>query len=180
MFGLQDRDLAAAGAMTVMAVAAAAGLGAEALAIAATALLAACLSLIGLTDLRFQRIPDFLSLPLIPLGLAVALALWPTAFVLHVAGSAAGFAAFWAVRFAYRRWRGVEGLGLGDVKLMAAAGAWTGIDRLAAITLIACAAALVALLLRGGHRPLRRTRIAFGVFLGPAILLAWLHLAAAQ
>lgn len=50
---------------------------------------------------------------------------WPMA----LAGAAVGGGLLWAVRWAFRRARGVEGLGLGDVKLMAALGALTGPER---------------------------------------------------
>jgi LPXTG-motif cell wall-anchored protein len=50
---------------------------------------------------------------------------WPTA----LAGAVVGGGLLWTVRWAFRRARGVEGLGLGDVKLMAALGALTGPER---------------------------------------------------
>jgi leader peptidase (prepilin peptidase)/N-methyltransferase len=50
---------------------------------------------------------------------------WRTA----LAGAVVGGGLLWAVRWAFRRTRGVEGLGLGDVKLMAALGALTGPER---------------------------------------------------
>jgi leader peptidase (prepilin peptidase)/N-methyltransferase len=46
-----------------------------------------------------------------------------------LAGAVVGGGLLWAVRWAFRRARGVEGLGLGDVKLMVALGALTGPER---------------------------------------------------
>ncbi len=81
---------------------------------------------ITVSDVRRFIIPDILSLPAIPAGLAVAaylalpgegagLLLW------HVAAMAFGALAFYAIRWGYHRYRGQEGLGLGDVKLAAVA-----------------------------------------------------------
>lgn len=50
---------------------------------------------------------------------------WRTA----LAGAVVGGGLLWVVRWAFRRTRGVEGLGLGDVKLMAVLGALTGPER---------------------------------------------------
>lgn len=181
MLGLAWKDLALA------AVFALAGTGAAVLfrlpgtVVAATAVLALALGVIMMTDRRFHRIPDVISLPLIPLGLAVTWALWPESLTDHLIAMASGGVAFLAVRWLYRWYRGVEGLGLGDVKLMMAAGAWTGLDYLAPIVLAACLMALAGLLLRFGARELgRQTRVAFGVWLAPAILAAWLHMTAAH
>jgi leader peptidase (prepilin peptidase)/N-methyltransferase len=77
----------------------------------------------------------------------------------------------------YRRWRGRDGLGLGDVKLAGVLGAWFGwatiFAALEAATLAAIAAYLVHALVH--RRPLRGTAfLPFGSFLAPAIWLGWL------
>jgi leader peptidase (prepilin peptidase)/N-methyltransferase len=83
---------------------------------------------------------------------------------------------FFTVRAAYRVLRGREGLGLGDVKLAAAAGAWLSLLMLPMAIEIAALAALTAYVLRQGNRrrALRATgRIPYGTFLAPAIWLGW-------
>jgi leader peptidase (prepilin peptidase)/N-methyltransferase len=47
----------------------------------------------------------------------------PRLLVDHALGALAGFVSFAAIAGVYRRARGREGLGLGDAKLLAAAGA---------------------------------------------------------
>jgi leader peptidase (prepilin peptidase)/N-methyltransferase len=94
----------------------------------------------------------------------------------HLIGAAVGGAGFWLVREAYFRLRGREGLGLGDVKLAAAAGAWTGWQDLANVVLLAAAAALGLAIARAavGRGGVAGTdRIAFGAFLAPAIWIIW-------
>jgi leader peptidase (prepilin peptidase)/N-methyltransferase len=85
--------------------------------------------------------------------------------------------AFFLLRAVYRRWRGREGIGLGDVKLAAVAGAW--LDWLSALLAVEVAAlgalAFFALWHLSGGRTLQATsRVPFGVFFAPAIWIAWL------
>lgn len=129
-------------------------------------------------DFRLLQIPDALSLPLIPAGLAVA-AIEPRLVLLdHALGAAFGFLLLLAVRQLYQLARGREGLGLGDVKLFAAGGAWLAWHGLAATLLIASLAALTAVLalrLRG-RSVAAGDAVAFGPFLALGIWLVWLYL----
>jgi len=135
---------------------------------------------IALVDKRKFIIPDYLSLPAIPLGLAVAYFTFPDDWrgVLqnHLAAAAISAGALYLVRLAYRHTRGVEGLGLGDVKLAAAAGAWLGLEPLPITLLVATTAALTAVLLQGlrpREKPTAQTPVPFGSFLAPSILIVW-------
>ncbi len=149
----------------------------------ATAALAFAMTLITLTDLQEFRIPDAVSFPAIAVGvLANTLVFHATDWQAGVAESAIGAglagSVFFLLRAAYSRFRGVEGLGLGDVKLAAAGGAWLGYEPLPMLVLVAAVAALAAVLLRALMTPGRRidgsAAIPFGGFLAPAILLFWL------
>jgi leader peptidase (prepilin peptidase)/N-methyltransferase len=153
----------------------------------AAAAFTACLflgmALITLADLRHFIIPDMLSLPAIPLGLAAhALILkegdWLMGISDGLMGAVLGGGAFFLLRSLYFRLRGVEGLGLGDVKLAAAAGAWLGPSALAPACLVAALAALAGVLLHAGFsgRPQLHARlhIPFGSFIAPTIFLFWL------
>jgi leader peptidase (prepilin peptidase)/N-methyltransferase len=80
------------------------------------------------------------------------------------------------VRFAYQWLRGREGLGLGDVKLAGAAGAWLSLPMLPITMEIAAIAALAAYLFRQRKRMrvLRSAaRVPFGAYFAPAIWLGW-------
>ena len=77
----------------------------------------------------------------------------------------------------YRWWRGRDGLGLGDIKLAATAGAWLGLVTLFAVVELATHSALGAYFLTGAirWRKLKATAfLPFGLFLAPAIWLGWL------
>lgn len=146
------------------------------------AVLAAAMLAVALVDRRSFLIPDWLSLPAIPLGIIAGGSLIdPLADTLvppdHLVGAAVGALSLYLLAVAYRRLRGHEGLGLGDVKLAAAAGAWVGIEHLSHVLLVACAGALIALLLKllkDGSRDLAgTTALPFGTFLAPAIWIVW-------
>lgn len=127
---------------------------------------------LALIDLRSWRLPDVLTLPLIALGLAAAwFGLAPEVGLLDaLLGAAAGYLALAGIAWLYRRLRGREGLGLGDAKLLAAAGAWLGPAALPWVILLAAPIGLVLALAR--RTPLRGDS---AVPFGPPLALAfWL------
>ena len=118
-----------------------------------SALLAAvfAMALIALAFIDFETgyLPDAITLPLIAFGLAAnAFGVFSPAAD-AVIGAAAGFLVFWAIGAAYQRLRGRDGLGLGDAKLLAAIGAWTGWALLPFVIVIAAALTLAFAALRG-------------------------------
>jgi leader peptidase (prepilin peptidase)/N-methyltransferase len=126
-------------------------------------------------DLRSQLLPDVLTLPLIPAGLLVAW-LRDTGLLDHAVGAAAAYLAFVAIAWLYRRARGREGLGRGDAKLFAAAGAWLGWQALPDVVVLAAGSAVVVTLIGAlcGHGSATTTRVAFGPYLALALWLVWL------
>ena len=132
---------------------------------------------LAVIDWRHRILPDQLTLPLAALGLGVAYGVHGEGVAHHAIGAAAGFAAFAAVGWAYRRLRGREGLGLGDAKLLAAAGAWVSWTGLPGVVLTAAVAALaVALADALAGRALRGdTRLALGPYLALGTWLVWLY-----
>ncbi|MEW5729902.1 MAG: A24 family peptidase [Pseudomonadota bacterium] len=135
-----------------------------------TALLAAVLVLLAIIDLRRQVLPDLLTLPLLVAGLVLA----GDTLADRALAAAAGWVAFASLALAYRRLRGVDGLGGGDAKLLAAAGAWVGTAGLPWVVLLAASGGLAvvgALSLAGTWSPGRR--LPFGPFLAAAFLAVW-------
>jgi leader peptidase (prepilin peptidase) / N-methyltransferase len=144
-------------------------------------LLACTMIAIAVSDARRYIVPDVLSLPAIPAGLLASGWLAPDgsyhqAIIDHTAAALAGAGGLFAVGELYRRIRHRTGLGLGDVKLMAVAGAWTGFEGLLLTLLLACAAALAFVLAAAAlsrETIDRTTAIAFGTFLAPSIWAVW-------
>jgi len=128
-------------------------------------------------DWRTGRLPDALTLPLAAAGIAVAIAIDPPTVGDHIIGSVAGFVVFALVSELYRRLRGRAGLGLGDAKLLAAAGAWLGWQALPTVILFSAMLGLAFVLVRGvmGKAISATDSIAFGPALAAAIWLVWLY-----
>jgi leader peptidase (prepilin peptidase)/N-methyltransferase len=142
-----------------------------------TCLLGWALIALAVIDALVFRLPDFLTLPLVVMGVGVAWLL-PNPDVLgHLIGALVGFAVFALIGEIYRRLRGREGLGLGDAKLMAAAGAWLGWQALPSLILMGSVAGLVWVAARYCVRGKETydERIAFGVPLCAAFWLTWLY-----
>ncbi len=137
---------------------------------------------IAIEDARRLIVPDVLSLPAIPLGLIVAGGLSPPDIVwqtilTHISAMVIAGGGLLLIRVVYRRLRGFDGLGLGDVKLAAAGGAWTGLQGVSLFLLVACLSATVLVLIAKLRNPDsidRHTPLPFGAFLAPAIWLVWL------
>ena len=127
-------------------------------------------------DQRHFWLPDALTLPLIPAGLAVAWAAVPERFAAHLLGAVLGFAVLALIDAIYRRLRGRAGLGLGDAKLLAGLGAWVAWQGLASIVFLAALGGLAAVAARrlAGRRIEMGDSIAFGPYLCLAGWLVWL------
>jgi leader peptidase (prepilin peptidase)/N-methyltransferase len=145
------------------------------------AILAALMLAIAVIDARRYIIPNQLTGAAVALALLRAGTIGPDAdwhAVIWVALRAAAVAApFLLLKAGYRRWRGRDGLGLGDVKLAAVAGAWLSLVTVFAAIELATLSALGAYVLSGAlrSRPLSTTALLpFGLFLAPAIWLGWL------
>jgi leader peptidase (prepilin peptidase)/N-methyltransferase len=148
----------------------------------ASAALGGAMGAIAAEDLARFRAPDAANLLAALMGLATA---WiaararvgdPLASVggALLQGLLCG-GALLLLREAFYRLRGVDGLGLGDVKLAGVAGIWLGWELFAVAVTLAAVAALVYVALRSlreGGWP-RARRIPFAACLAPAIWVCW-------
>lgn len=129
------------------------------------------------TDMRHFLLPDFVTLPLIVAGLVTHAMLDPDAIGGYVIGAAAGYAFVRLLRFAYYTWRRREGMGLGDAKLLAAAGAWVSWQGLPSVLVVASLSALAVVLVRswrnGKLDPVQH--VAFGAYLAAGLWIIWLY-----
>ena len=147
----------------------------------ATGVLALLMALITLTDLRHYIIPNIFSYPAVPAGILANIVVfhpddWMAGLNESLIGAVLGAGTFYLLRAAWFRMRGIEGLGLGDVKLAAVAGAWLGPALLAPACLASALAGLLAafgMMLIPGRRVSLNDQIPFGSFIAPVILLCW-------
>jgi leader peptidase (prepilin peptidase)/N-methyltransferase len=103
-----------------------------------------------------------------PFRLESLLPVWSQMFIGGLIGAVAGGGFLWVIGEGWKRLRGVEAMGLGDVKMMAAVGALLG-WRLTMLSIFfgafTGAVAGIAVILRQKDRDLQ-TQIPFGIFLG--------------
>ena len=151
-------------------------------------LVPATLVLLYLTimDVRFFLLPDKGNLALAALGLmyqAINLDWSSSAAILNLVvfmatGAFFGAGIFLLTRWISLKWKGVEGIGWGDVKFSAAAGIWLGPAGVGfmiggAAFLLLLAGATIILLTK---RPLKDFYLPFGAAAAPAtIVLLWLN-----
>jgi leader peptidase (prepilin peptidase)/N-methyltransferase len=124
------------------------------------------------TDLETQRLPNVITYPGIAIGLLVSP--WvPPGFVASVLGAAAGAAILWLVRWGWKRATGVDGMGLGDVKMLAMIGAFLGWRQIIVVLFLSSlAGAMVGIALATLKNTSLKTRLPFGTFLALAAFVA--------
>jgi len=149
------------------------------------AALALLMLAIALSDIRHFIVPDALSASAFMLGLIFAGlfddAPLAEAILTCLLRAAAAALPLLALMLLYEWWRGRPGLGLGDVKLAAVAGAWLDWFTIVAVIEVAALSALAAFAVWRYvlHRPIvATTPLPFGLFLAPAIWAGWLAEAA--
>lgn len=137
------------------------------------------LMLLGLLDLRHLWLPDRLVALLAATAAvpaAIAGAADPALLSGPLGGGALGFALLWVAARAYRSWRGVDGLGQGDPKLLGAIGLWLGplgvVETLLGGSLVGLAAAAGMAL--AGKSPTARTALPLGSCLALAAFAVYL------
>ncbi|MFC7300805.1 prepilin peptidase [Cognatiluteimonas weifangensis] len=120
-------------------------------------------------DLRTQLLPDQLTLPLLWLGLIASIdALYLPAKPALV-GAIIGYLSLWSVWWVFKQITGKEGMGHGDFKLLAALGAWVGLQGIVpTILLSSLVGAIVGSIWLAAKGRDRATPIPFGPYLAVA------------
>lgn len=122
-------------------------------------------------DARTGLLPDRLTCPLLWLGLLYQLCLNPTHVSDALWGAIAGYSILAFLYWGYRLIRGYEGLGYGDVKYLAALGAWHGWQQLPLLLLMASGLAWAFLMGKALNRRSMteiKNPLPFGPFMGAA------------
>lgn len=120
---------------------------------------------IAYRDWREFRIPDHATLPLAVLGLVWIASYRSDVWLHHIAAALVGGLAFWLIAWAYKRMRRREGLGLGDVKLVAVGGLWLGLTLPLGVALGTAFALSATLGLMGAGMRSGRDAIPLGFYL---------------
>jgi leader peptidase (prepilin peptidase)/N-methyltransferase len=129
-------------------------------------LFTASLVTISFIDFHHKIIPDVISLPGIAVGWIASLIFGHISWLDSLIGIAAGGGSLFLVAYLYERFTGREGMGGGDVKLLAMIGSWMGWRPLPLVVLLSSLTGAVvglAFILVAGKG--YRVRIPFGPFL---------------
>jgi leader peptidase (prepilin peptidase)/N-methyltransferase len=130
---------------------------------------------LGLIDFDYQILPDVLTYPLIIFGLVFSWFGAYTWWLDSLLGAIVGALLPILVIVLYKLWRGVEGMGWGDVKYLAAIGSVVGLGGVVGVLVVASVlGALVGLGLIAAGRGSSKTALPFGSFLAVAVIL-WLY-----
>jgi leader peptidase (prepilin peptidase) / N-methyltransferase len=132
------------------------------------------LVVISFIDLQHQIIPDILSIPGILVGIALSFLPGHVRWIDSLIGALGGGGVLYLVALVFKKATGRDGMGGGDVKLLAMMGAWMGWRSLPFIVLLSSFSGILigggALLMAGkGYR----VRIPFGPFLSLGALITF-------
>lgn len=123
-------------------------------------------------DLEHHLLPNVITLPGIAIGL-VSSAVLPPGLVDALIGTVAGGGVLWLVGAAYYRYSGHEGMGGGDVKMLAMIGAFLG-WKLMLLTLVlsSLAGSLIGVIVIAARRGDMKYALPYGTFLALGALAA--------
>ena len=132
----------------------------------------ASLVAISFIDLQHQIIPDVISIPGILIGMAVSILSSNIKWHASLIGAVAGGGVLYLVAVVFEKLTGKEGMGGGDIKLLAMIGAWLGWKSIPFVLLIS---SFTGAVIGGGSLLLARSglqaKIPFGPFLSLGALV---------
>ncbi|NCN27897.1 prepilin peptidase [bacterium] len=135
------------------------------------------LLVIVVIDVDFRIIPDRFSIGNWVIALVMISYFENFSFPESFFGGLFGFGIFWLLAWGYEKYKGIEGLGFGDVKMMGWLGTWLGFAEVPPLILIASTSGLLAglwAMRKGGDG--MKTAIPFGPFLALGAFLMWIKI----
>jgi leader peptidase (prepilin peptidase)/N-methyltransferase len=135
-------------------------------------LFSAALLVVIVIDIHHQIIPDVISLPGIILGVLFSLVSDTVTWQSSLIGLLAGGGVLYAVAYFYFLLRKADGMGGGDIKLLAMIGAWLGWQSLPFVIFASSfSGSIIGLIAMFYQKKGGRTRIPFGPFLSLSALI---------
>jgi len=128
----------------------------------------------AIIDFDCQYLFDEIVLPFLWLGLIVNYFGLITSLEQAFLGAIIGYLSLWSITRAYKIFRGIDGMGNGDFKLMALFGAWLGFETILPILMLSAISASVlqiALIYIGTHK--KNLPFAFGPYIA---LSGWIYM----
>lgn len=132
------------------------------------------LLVLSIIDLNYRWLLDSLTYPLLWIGLLVNCFTLYTDPANALLGAVTGYLSLWIIGFLFYAMTGKIGMGKGDFKLFACAGAWLGLTALPSVLLVATLSGLLFALVLALKSGWQKGRV---IAFGPWIALGfWLHL----
>ena len=124
------------------------------------------------TDLETQRLPDPLTFSGLAFGLVISF--WtPPGWRDSLIGAVLGAAILLAIRWIWQRLRGIDAMGLGDVKMLAMIGAFLGWRQVFVVLFLATlSGAIIGVAIMNSRQRSWQARLPFGTFLAVAAFVA--------
>lgn len=123
-------------------------------------------------DLEHQILPNVITLPGIAIGALLSL-IAPPGWQEALIGVVLGGGILYAIAWAYYLWRREEGMGMGDVKMLAMIGAFLGWKAvIVTLVLSSFSGAIIGLILMAAQRGTMKFALPFGTFLALGALIA--------
>ena len=136
-------------------------------------LTSACIALLAI-DAEFRILPDRITLTGIAVGIALSFFSHLRTPISAIGGAALGAGGLYLLAFLWEKLRGVEAMGMGDVKMLGMVGALLGVPGVVLTVLLASVAgSLVGLVLVLAKRGSLQTALPFGVFLSLGAIAAF-------
>jgi leader peptidase (prepilin peptidase)/N-methyltransferase len=124
------------------------------------------------TDLDTQRLPNVLTYPGLVAGLIFSLVV-PPGLGSALIGAALGAGVLLGIRWVWFRLTGVDGMGLGDVKMLAMIGAFLGWQQVIVVLFLSTlCGAVVGVMLAALQKRSLQAKLPFGTFLAASAYLA--------
>ncbi|MSO45588.1 MAG: prepilin peptidase [Acidobacteria bacterium] len=140
--------------------------------LAARLFFACAMIVLFVIDLQHQILPNVITLPSVVIGFVLSIFM-PPGWLSSLIGILAGGGVLLAVMEGYARARGIEGLGMGDVKMLAMIGAFLGWPlMLLTLVLASFSGSAAGLALMAAKRAGAKTALPFGTFLAVGAIVA--------
>ena len=137
--------------------------------------MASLMLILFFTDLQERILPDKITLWFIPVGLVFAWFSVDRTLVESILVGVAGAGGLYLLAWGYLKLKGIEGMGMGDVKMLALMGAFLGIKAFLGLMIAAVLGTIVGLVLIYGMKKGRQYEIPFGCFLSIGTVVAYLY-----
>jgi leader peptidase (prepilin peptidase) / N-methyltransferase len=131
---------------------------------------------LAVVDFEFLKLPNQMTAALAATGMASGMVATEPAMIDRIIGGSAGFLLLWAIARLYRIWRGRDGMGGGDPKLLGAIGCWLGWQDLPVVLFGASLAGLILVVLdiARGRQVSAMSQLPFGALMAAAAFPVWM------